>query len=133
MEIPEDRFGYRYQKGNSGMDYAYRHGDAPRLYLNVTNRCTNRCSFCVRYRVEGLGGAVLWGGSEPDLAKLQDAIRNHGVLEGFREFVWCGYGEPTFRLDLIKEAAGWLRSHGATVRLNTNGHACLIHRRLQFW
>jgi TatD family-associated radical SAM protein len=111
------------------MDYAYKHGDARRLYLNVTNKCTNRCSFCVRYRTEGLGGAVLWGAEEPDFAKLQDAIHGQGTMEEFQEFIWCGYGEPTFRLDLIKEAASWLRSYGATIRLNTNGHACLIHGR----
>ncbi len=111
------------------MDYAYKHGDGRRLYLNVTNRCTNRCSFCVRYRTEGLGGAVLWGGEEPDLPKLKDAIHKHGMLEEFKEVIWCGYGEPTYRLDLIKEAAPWLRSCGATTRLNTNGHACLIHGR----
>lgn len=116
-------------RSNPPMDYAYKHGDARKLYLNVTNRCTNRCSFCVRYRTVGLGGSVLWGGEEPDFAKLQDAIHSHGKLEEFQEFIWCGYGEPTYRLDLIKEAASWLRSYGATIRLNTNGHACLIHGR----
>ncbi len=111
------------------MDYAYKHRDTHKLYLNVTNKCTNRCSFCVRYRTKGLGGAVLWGGEEPDFRKLQNAIQNHGALEEFQEFVWCGYGEPTFRLDLIMEAASWLRSCEANIRLNTNGHACLIHGR----
>jgi TatD family-associated radical SAM protein len=104
-------------------------GDAGRLYLNVTNKCTNRCSFCVRYRTEGLGGAILWGGAEPDLGMLQAAVRARGAFEQFREFVWCGYGEPTFRLDLIRQAASWLRSGGAKIRLNTNGHACLIQGR----
>jgi len=111
------------------VEYAYIYGDAGRLYLNVTNRCTNRCSFCVRYRMEGLGGAILWGGIEPDLGALQDAVRARGAFEQFREFVWCGYGEPTFRLDLILQAASWLRSGGAKIRLNTNGHACLIQGR----
>ena len=111
------------------MDYAYKHRDAYKLYLNVTNKCTHRCAFCVRYRTEGLGGAVLWGGEEPDFRRLQNAIQIHGALEEFQEFVWCGYGEPTFRLDLIMEAASWLRSCGANIRLNTNGHACLIHGR----
>jgi len=111
------------------MDYAYHYGDVRKLYLNATNRCTNRCSFCVRYRTEGLGGAVLWGGEEPDLGMLQRAVGAHGPLESFREFIWCGFGEPTFRLDLIREAAPWLRSRGAKIRLNTNGHACLIHGR----
>jgi TatD DNase family protein len=57
---------------------------------------------------------------------LKAAVYSHGPFEGFREFIWCGYGEPTFRLDLIREAAPWLRSSGAKIRLNTNGHACLI-------
>jgi TatD DNase family protein len=83
----------------------------------------------VRYRTEGLGGAVLWGGDEPDLDLLQAAVRAQGSFEEFREFIWCGYGEPTFRLDLILQAASWLRSAGAKIRLNTNGHACLIHGR----
>ena len=56
-------------------------------------------------------------------------MRSQGSFEEFREFIWCGYGEPTFRLDLIREAAPWLRSAGAKIRLNTNGHACLIHGR----
>lgn len=111
------------------MEYAYKYRDARKLYLNVTNRCTNRCSFCVRYRTEGLGGALLRGEAEPDFRKLRAAVQAQGALETFGEFIWCGYGEPTFRLDLIRQAAPWLRSGGATIRLNTNGHACLIHGR----
>ena len=111
------------------MEFAYHYGDRRKLYLNATNRCTNRCSFCVRYRVDGLGGAVLWGDNEPDFDMLRAAILHHGALEEFQEFVWCGYGEPTFRLDLIQEAAPWLRNRGAKIRLNTNGHACVIHGR----
>lgn len=111
------------------MDYAYTYGDTGKLYLNATNRCTNRCSFCVRYRTEGLGDSILWGDDEPDLDRLMEGVYSHGLFEDFREFIWCGYGEPTFRLDLILDAAPRLRSSGATIRLNTNGHACLIHGR----
>jgi len=111
------------------MDFAYKHRHKHKLYLNVTNRCTNRCSFCVRYRTEGLGGAVLWGKEEPDLGQLKAAVEEQGSLHDFSEFIWCGYGEPTFRLELIVEAASWLRSGGGIIRLNTNGHACLIHGR----
>jgi TatD DNase family protein len=111
------------------MDYAYHYGDHTRLYLNATNKCTCRCSFCVRYNVDGLGGATLRGNEEPDFGMLKAAVLQHGALEEFQEFIWCGYGEPTFRLDLIEEAAVWLRSRGAKIRLNTNGHACLIHGR----
>jgi len=111
------------------MDYAYRYGDRSHLYLNATNRCANRCTFCIRNRAVDFGAANLWGDHEPDFSMLQNAVLQHGNLEDFREFIWCGYGEPTFRLDLITEAASWLRSLGAKVRLNTNGHACLIHGR----
>ena len=111
------------------MDYAYTYGDPRRLYLNVTNRCTNRCSFCVRNYSRGLGGAILWGGVEPDFKELRDSILGRSSSSGVAEFIWCGYGEPTFRLDLIVESASWLRSKGAKIRLNTNGHGCLIHGR----
>lgn len=111
------------------MDYAYRYCDEHKLYLNITNRCTNRCFFCVRNYREGLGGAVLWGGEEPDIGALQSAVLKKGELNSFNEFIWCGYGEPTFRMKLMSEASSWLRSRGAQIRLNTNGHACLIHDR----
>jgi TatD DNase family protein len=109
------------------MEYAYRYGDPRRLYLNVTNRCTNRCSFCVRNRASGLGGAMLRGGPEPDFAALCKAILAQGGA--ITEYIWCGFGEPTFRLDLILDSARWLRRNGAKIRLNTNGHAGLIHNR----
>ena len=76
-----------------------------------------------------LSGALLWGGVEPDLPMLRRAVETYGGLQDFREFIWCGFGEPTFRLDLMLEAAPWLRSRGARIRLNTNGHACMIHGR----
>lgn len=114
------------------MDYAYQYGDADRLYLNVTNRCTNRCGFCIRNYTRGLGGAILHGDHEPDLEALLDAVRARGDIENVREFIWCGFGEPTYRIDLIIEAAGVLRgygAHGVKIRLNTNGHGGLIHDR----
>jgi len=111
------------------MEYAYTYGDPDRLYLNVTNRCTNRCRFCVRHHARGLGGAILRGGPEPDLQALLTTVEGLGGPAEFAEFIWCGFGEPTFRLDLITGAASWLRSGGARIRLNTNGHACLIHGR----
>jgi TatD DNase family protein len=111
------------------MEYTYTFGDNKRLYLNVTNRCTNRCAFCVRNYSKGLGGSVLWGGEEPDLQALREAVLARCSPSEVSEFVWCGFGEPTFRLDLIEESSSWLRSGGAKIRLNTNGHACLIHGR----
>ena len=111
------------------MDWAYRYRDPERLYLNVTNRCTNRCSFCVRSRTARLGDGLLLGGDEPDLDALLDAVEDKGGAERFSELIWCGYGEPTLRLDLIIAASPVFQAAGAKVRLNTNGHGCLIHGR----
>lgn len=111
------------------MDLAYQYRDPDRLYLNVTNRCTNRCSFCVRSRTARLGDGMLIGNDEPDLDELLTAVESKGGSGRFTEIVWCGYGEPTFRLDLILEASPILRAGGAKIRLNTNGHALLIHGR----
>jgi TatD DNase family protein len=111
------------------MDIAYRFGDPSRLYLNATNRCTNRCSFCIRYHADGVGGGSLWGGPEPDLGTLLAAVEAMRGREPFREITWCGFGEPTYRLDLVTAAAVHLRRASRSIRINTNGHACLIHGR----
>jgi TatD family-associated radical SAM protein len=111
------------------MDIAYRCGDLSKLYLNPTNRCTNRCGFCIRYHADGVGDGLLWGGPEPDLEALLAAVEAKRGAEPFREITWCGFGEPTCRLDLITGAAIHLRRVASSLRLNTNGHACLIHGR----
>jgi TatD family-associated radical SAM protein len=111
------------------MDIAYRFGDPSKLYLNVTNRCTNHCGFCIRYHADGVGGGSLWGGPEPGLDTLLAAVEAMRGPELFREITWCGFGEPTYRLDLVTAAAPHLRRASRSIRLNTNGHACLIHGR----
>jgi len=96
------------------------------LYLNITNRCTNECCFCVRETTDYVKGHRLKLEKEPSsqemLAALKDAAK-------YKEVVFCGYGEPTLRLDLIKEVARFLKDKGKTVRLITNGHGNLIHKR----
>ena len=111
------------------VDVAYRFASPHRLYLNVTNRCTNRCGFCVRNFRPGLGDGRLWGGPEPGVDDLWRAVEDRGGAGAFSEIVWCGFGEPTFRLDLIVELGPAFRAAGARVRLDTNGHAGLIHGR----
>jgi len=97
------------------------------LYLNVTNRCTNECSFCVRARSPFLRGYNLRLEKEPTEEELLKAI---GDPAGFKEIVFCGYGEPLTRLELVKNLAARLRERGATaIRVNTNGEANLIHGR----
>jgi TatD family-associated radical SAM protein len=92
------------------------------LYLNITNRCTNRCSFCVRDNGTGIGHD-LWLDREPSVDEIIAAI---GTAEGYGEVVFCGYGEPLMRLPEVVAVSTYLKSIGKKVRVNTNGQADLF-------
>ncbi|MEW6570612.1 MAG: YchF/TatD family DNA exonuclease [Nitrospirota bacterium] len=96
------------------------------LYLNVTNRCTNECSFCVRFHTDYVKGYNLRLSAEPPEEDLKKAI---GDPSKYKEIVFCGYGEPLLRLDLIKNLSRWIKQNNGRVRINTNGHGNLIHGR----
>jgi TatD family-associated radical SAM protein len=95
------------------------------LYVNMTNRCTNRCTFCVRNDPKGLG-FDLWLEKEPT---VQEVIAAVGKAERYDEVVFCGYGEPLIRLPEIVKIATHLKKAGKKVRINTNGQADLIWKR----
>jgi TatD DNase family protein len=59
----------------------------------------------------------------------QELICEIGDPTRFDEVVFCGYGEPTLRLGVIKEVARAVKARGGRIRLNTNGHGNLIHKR----
>ena len=96
------------------------------LYLNITNRCTNRCGFCVRHRDAFVKGHNLRLDAEPSTAEIIEAV---GDPRGWSEVVFCGYGEPLIRLETVVEVADWLKRRQARVRVNTNGQADLVHGR----
>jgi len=96
------------------------------LYLNITNRCTNRCRFCAKFRDFNVKGHQLKLDHEPDAAEVIAAI---GDPSRFSEVVFCGYGEPLLRLDLVRAVAAWLKENGVKVRINTDGQANLVHGR----
>ena len=96
------------------------------LYLNITDRCTNRCSFCVRFHSDYVKGHNLRLLDEPSEEELKDAI---GDPSRFREVVFCGYGEPLLRLEMVKSLARWIKERGGKVRINTNGHGNIVNRR----
>ena len=52
-----------------------------------------------------------------------------GDTSGYEEVVFCGFGEPTMRLEVLLDVARELKSRGTRVRLNTNGMANLYHER----
>lgn len=97
-----------------------------KLYINLTNRCSNRCTFCVRDKPDDFE-FDLWLEREP---AAEEVIREIGTAEKYGEIVFCGFGEPTERLPELLEIARYLKTLNKKVRLNTNGQADLIwHRR----
>jgi TatD DNase family protein len=96
------------------------------LYLNVTNRCTSACTFCVRYFTDVVKGHNLRLAEEPT---AKDLIKEIGDPKKYDEIVFCGYGEPLLRLDVVKEVAATVKKKGGRVRIDTNGHGNLIHKR----
>ncbi len=105
-------------------EIAYRIRD--NLYLNITNRCTNACSFCIRFHTDYVKGYNLRLTDEPAEDDLKNAI---GDPSRYKEVVFCGYGEPLLRLDLVKSVASWIKQNKGKVRINTNGHGNLINGR----
>lgn len=98
------------------------------IYVNMTNRCPCACTFCLRQNGPGVYGSdSLWLEREPTVEEVCASL-NEWYLDSFDEVVFCGYGEPTERLDDLLEVARWLkREHpDLPVRLNTNGLSDLI-------
>ena len=96
--------------------YIYKLGEA--IYINLTNQCTNDCTFCVRNTSDGVGGYHLWMQKEPS---AQEVIALLEKEENVAEIVFCGLGEPTMRLDALLEIATYLKTRGSHIRINTNG------------
>ncbi|MFH1762051.1 MAG: YchF/TatD family DNA exonuclease [bacterium] len=99
------------------------------LYLNITNRCSNRCAFCpLSSGTLSVKGYDLNLEKEPDAREIIDKIKTFD-LNSLDEAVFCGFGEPTFRLHIIKEVATFLKRNNIYIRLNTNGQGNLINNR----
>ena len=100
-----------------------------KLYLNITNTCSNRCGFCFRNFKQGVSDFTLKLPAEPSFeqvaAELDYALRKRV----WREVVFCGFGEPTERLDLLLELARQIKQHysGVPIRVNTNGHGNVLN------
>ena len=99
------------------------------VYVNLTNRCPCSCRFCLRNNGSGVfGSGPLWLEREPTLDEVTASLDGWDYTR-FREVVFCGYGEPTERLDILLSAAEHLKRRDPTlrVRVNTNGLSDLIN------
>lgn len=108
-----------------GKTITYEVGSA--LYVNMTNRCSNACDFCIRNNGDGAYGSdSLWLAEEPTKEEVLRKIKARDMSK-YTELVFCGYGEPTERLfDLLWVAENFKKDYELPVRINTNGQANLI-------
>ena len=99
------------------------------VYVNVTGKCTNECIYCQRSTNPVVKGHDLSLASDPAVSEMITALDSEAWQER-SEVVFCGYGEPTMRLEEIRDVARQLKAAGAgRIRLNTNGLGNLIHKR----
>lgn len=111
------------------MTISYEVGD--NLYLNLTNKCPCACTFCIRTHADGAYGSdPLWLEHEPSMEEIMADLSKRDI-SGYSEIVFCGYGEPTERIETVIAVAGELKKLPGCpkLRINTNGLGDLINGR----
>ncbi len=122
----EDLFGLGARGAHRDVKIAYPIRNS--LYLNVTNRCSNYCTFCAKFKSYTVKGHYLRLNEEPDFDAVIAAI-GPDPEEKYDEIVFCGFGEPLIRLDLVKQVGMYLKRRGCRIRIDTDGLANLVHKR----
>ena len=107
-------------------DILYTYKD--QVYANITNKCNCRCRFCIRSHEDGVGDAdTLWDKTDPTLEQIKEAMDAFDFT-GYKELVFCGYGEPTCAIDNLVASAKYAKEkYGLSIRVNTNGLANLYY------
>lgn len=101
------------------------------LYLNITNKCSNNCYFCLRNFTEGISDFKLKLEKDPSISYVIDKLQEVINLKYWQEIVFCGFGEPLERLDCVLEICKWIRkNYGKIVslRIDTNGQGFLLNK-----
>jgi len=100
------------------------------IYVNLTNRCSSNCEFCLRSHRDKMGDSgSLWLSHEPTIDEIKKAFKDRNMDE-YNEVVFCGFGEPTERLDVLIEAADFVKKeYNKKIRINTNGQGNLINEK----
>lgn len=109
-----------------------------KIYINLTNRCTNDCIFCLRRDKDDVVGQTLWLDNENSTAedvieqfetKRNELLTTHNLT--LTEVIFCGYGEPMLKLDVLKQVAQYIKEKypKTKIRVNTNGHANYVYKK----
>ena len=98
------------------------------VYVNLTNACTNSCVFCLREQKDDVCGAEMWHDDNYTLDDVIEQFENYNPTP--LNVVFCGYGEPFLKKDMMKKFAQYLRENypEIKIRVNTNGHANAIYK-----
>jgi cyclic pyranopterin phosphate synthase len=101
-----------------------------KLYLNITNKCSNKCIFCFRNFKRGVAGFTLKLGGEPSLGQITMELNEALKRKRWKEVVFCGFGEPTERLDLLLILTRFIKQRHdepVAIRVNTNGQGYMLN------
>jgi len=102
-----------------------------KIYINLTNMCTNDCIFCIRRLKDDVVGSDMWLKTERNSAS--DVIEQLKKFEDKMSDVvtFCGYGEPTMKLEVLKEVAKYIKANypNTYTKVNTNGHGNVINKK----
>ena len=80
-----------------------------KIYINLTNMCTNDCIFCLRRDKDDVCGQDMWLKSEKITA--DDVIEQLNKYEDkiAKGVTFCGYGEPTMKFEVLKQVAEYIK------------------------
>ena len=100
-----------------------------KIYINLTNRCTNECIFCLRQDKDDVCGQELWLDSEDFTS--EDVIEQLKKFNLSSEVIFCGYGEPMLKFEVLRQVAKYIKETypKIKIRVNTNGHANFIYKK----
>lgn len=100
-----------------------------KIYINLTNRCTNECIFCLRQDKDDVCGQELWLDSEDFTS--EDVIEQLKKFNLSSEVIFCGYGEPMLKFEVLRQVAKYIKGTypEIKIRVNTNGHANFIYKK----
>ncbi len=102
-----------------------------KIYINLTNMCTNDCIFCLRRDKDDVCGQDMWLKSEKITS--EDVIEQLNKYEDkiAKGITFCGYGEPTMKFEVLKQVAEYIKHNypDTFIKVNTNGHGNVINKK----
>lgn len=125
---------YTYNNGDyinlKDVDITKKELNKENIYVNLTNKCSCSCTFCLRNTKEMAESNSLWLHTEPTVEEIIGEFEKYDLTQ-FNEVIFCGFGEPLTRLDDLLEVAKYLknRNSNTSIRINTNGLANLTHKK----